>query len=315
MTNAAIKVPFHGANLFVVSHNGEPFVPMKPIVEGMGMAWQTQHRKLTERFSKGITEMVIPSVGGKQVMTCLALRKLNGWLQTISPNKVKPEIRDKVIQYQNECDDVLYEYWTTGEVKRKAKTSVDERTPLRDAVNLLVSKKHLMYPEAYAIIHQRFNVQSIEELDSEQIPVAVEYVHKLVLEGEFIGKADAIGSKTKRYNFPAETADPHDRTVGNAWMTPRVILDERNRAPELELLEALHLDGYDITGAKIRIHAMYGIVKQFIKMQNELSLARRHLSVVNDIIKNQTVQRGSNVSFSGSDIGVAYGGHPKRSLA
>lgn len=209
-----------------------------------------------------------------------------------------------------------YDDLVSGRIEQSApKTTVDERTPLRDAVNLLVSKKHLMYPEAYAIIHQRFNVQSIEELDSEQIPVAVEYVHKLVLEGEFIGKADAIGSKTKRYNFPAETADPHDRTVGNAWMTPRVILDERNRAPELELLEALHLDGYDITGAKIRIHAMYGIVKQFIKMQNELSLARRHLSVVNDIIKNQTVQRGSNVSFSGSDIGVAYGGHPKRSLA
>ena len=33
---------------------------------------------------------------------------------------------------------MLYEYWTTGEVKSKAKTTVDERTPLRDAVNLLV---------------------------------------------------------------------------------------------------------------------------------------------------------------------------------
>lgn len=39
-------------------------------------------------------------------MLCLALRKLNGWLQTISPNKVKPEIREKVVQYQEECDDV-----------------------------------------------------------------------------------------------------------------------------------------------------------------------------------------------------------------
>lgn len=57
-------------------------------------------------------------------MLCLALRKLNGWLQTISPNKVKPEIRDKVVQYQEECDDVLYEYWTKGQVTNPRKRSV-----------------------------------------------------------------------------------------------------------------------------------------------------------------------------------------------
>lgn len=34
-----IKVPFHGSNLFIIDHNGEPYTPMKPIVEGMGMSW------------------------------------------------------------------------------------------------------------------------------------------------------------------------------------------------------------------------------------------------------------------------------------
>ncbi len=116
------------------------------------------------------------------------------------------------------------------------------------------------------------------------------------------------------YNFPVETADPHDRKHGNAWMTPRVILDERNRAPELELLGELEKDGYDITGAKIRIHAMYGITKQFVEMQNELSVARRLLGSLNDVITNQTKERGSNVSFTGSNKGFAYGGLPKRKL-
>ena len=109
---STINVPFHGAELYVVNHNGEPYTPMKPIVEGMGMDWASQFTKLKQRFAKGIVEIAIPSVGGVQTMICLALRKLNGWLQTISPNKVRPEIRDNVIQYQEECDDVLYEYWT-----------------------------------------------------------------------------------------------------------------------------------------------------------------------------------------------------------
>ena len=187
---STINVPFHGNNLYVVNFNGEPYVPMKPIVEGMGLTWQSQFEKLKQRFSKGITEIVIPSKGGEQTMLCLALRKLAGWLHTISPNKVKPEIRDKVIKYQEECDDVLYEYWTTGEVKKKHKSTVQERNPLKNAVNLLVSKKGIMYPEAYSLVHQKFNVSSIEELTADQIPDAVEYIHKFVLEGEYIPKQE-----------------------------------------------------------------------------------------------------------------------------
>lgn len=187
---STINVPFHGNNLCVVNYNGEPYVPMKPIVEGMGLTWQSQFEKLKQRFSKGITEIVIPSKGGEQSMLCLALRKLAGWLHTISPNKVKPEIRDKVIKYQEECDDVLYEYWTTGEVKKKHTSTVQERNPLKNAVNLLVSKKGIMYPEAYSLVHQKFNVSSIEELTADQIPDAVEYIHKFVLEGEYIPKQE-----------------------------------------------------------------------------------------------------------------------------
>ena len=190
-TISTINVPFHGNNLYVVNYKGQPYVPMKPIVEGMGLTWQSQFEKIKQRFKSTITEIVIVAADGKERnMICLALRKLAGWLHTISPNKVKPEIRDKVIKYQEECDDVLYEYWTTGEVKKKHKSTVQERNPLKNAVNLLVSKKGIMYPEAYSLVHQKFNVSSIEELTADQIPDAVEYIHKFVLGGEYIPKQE-----------------------------------------------------------------------------------------------------------------------------
>lgn len=188
---STINVPFHGNNLYVVNFNGEPYVPMKPIVEGMGLAWGAQFAKLKQRFNSSVSEIEMVAEDGKlRNMVCIALRKLSGWLHTISPNKVKPEIRDKVIKYQEECDDVLYEYWTTGEVKKKHKSTVQERNPLKNAVNLLVSKKGIMYPEAYSLVHQKFNVSSIEELTADQIPDAVEYIHKFVLEGEYIPKQE-----------------------------------------------------------------------------------------------------------------------------
>lgn len=71
------------------------------------------------------------------------------------------------------------------------KTTKKERVPLKDAVNMLVGKaKFLNYSDAYKLIHHRFNVEHIEDIPQEQIPVAVEYVHHLM--GEYIPKAERI---------------------------------------------------------------------------------------------------------------------------
>ncbi|MFC2995609.1 Bro-N domain-containing protein [Acinetobacter sichuanensis] len=62
-----------------------------------------------------------------------------------------------------------------------AKTHKSEREPLTNAVNMLVAKtKHLNYSDAYKLVHQRFNVKSIDEISCDAIPVAVEYVHHLI---------------------------------------------------------------------------------------------------------------------------------------
>ncbi|MDM9639301.1 ORF6N domain-containing protein [Acinetobacter nosocomialis] len=62
-----------------------------------------------------------------------------------------------------------------------SKTHKSEREPLTSAVNMLVSKtKHLNYSEAYKLVHQRFNVKSIDEVPYDVIPIAVEYVHHLI---------------------------------------------------------------------------------------------------------------------------------------
>lgn len=130
-----ISVPFYGSTLLIVEHNGEPFTPMKPLVEGMGLAWEAQLRKLKGSAGRwGVTKMIIPSIDKHNSMTCLPLRKLFGWLQTLSPNKVKPSIRDRVIRYQNECDDVLWQYWA-AETRQPAPQVIE---PPRQARLLMV---------------------------------------------------------------------------------------------------------------------------------------------------------------------------------
>ncbi|MHC1788282.1 phage antirepressor N-terminal domain-containing protein [Solidesulfovibrio sp.] len=124
-------VQFHGKTLFVATVNNQPFTPMRPIVEGMGMAWSPQRVKLTANAGRwGVTMIVTPSEGGSQETLCMPLRKLPGWLMTINPKKVAPAIRETVTLYQDECDDALWDFWTKGEAvnKRKAPALPSPRT-------------------------------------------------------------------------------------------------------------------------------------------------------------------------------------------
>lgn len=74
-----------------------------------------------------------------------------------------------------------------------AKTTADDRTPLRQAVAALVGRKGIDYSTAYGMIHQRFNVGAIEDLPAEKLPEAVAYVHALTLHTGLTGEVlDAL---------------------------------------------------------------------------------------------------------------------------
>ena len=47
-----INVPFHGANLYLVEHQGQPFVPMKPVVEGIGLDWGGQFKRMSNNADR-----------------------------------------------------------------------------------------------------------------------------------------------------------------------------------------------------------------------------------------------------------------------
>ncbi len=69
-----------------------------------------------------------------------------------------------------------------------AKTTADDRTPLRQAVAALVGRKGIDYSTAYGMVHQRFNVGAIEDIPAEQLSEAVAYVHALTLHTGLVGE-------------------------------------------------------------------------------------------------------------------------------
>lgn len=178
-----MTVPFHNTELFLIEHNGQPYTPLRQIVQGMGLDWASQFTKIKQKFATCVVEITMQILGDDQSRshTCIPVRKLPAWLYSVNPNKVKPELRDTVIKYQEECDDVLWDYWTKGKAVNPRKSTPKDRENLRHAVSNLVSRVKINFSDAYNMVLQRFDKNHINEIPLDQLDEAVEYVHGLIL--------------------------------------------------------------------------------------------------------------------------------------
>ncbi|WP_256589817.1 phage antirepressor N-terminal domain-containing protein [Pseudomonas sp. Choline-02u-1] len=199
-------IPFRSASLLLVEKGGEPFVPMKPVVEGMGLAWQAQHAKLTSgRFNSVITMIVTTGVDGKQYeMSCLPLRKLPGWLMSIHASKVRPELRECVIAFQNECDDVLWLHWNKihAPVELAANTNYtligttigsDGFHCLSAVIDGKISRldkraKQSARMHIWSQVHKAFSVVRGEDIPAEKLESAMNFVAAYAIEGQYLPK-------------------------------------------------------------------------------------------------------------------------------
>lgn len=109
------KVDFFGDSIWAGRESDEEIlVAVKPIVEGLGLAWNAQFERIKrdEVLAEGIRVTRIPSPGGEQDTICLPLNLIPGFLFGISVERIgAPEIRAKVVVYKRECYAVLYAHF------------------------------------------------------------------------------------------------------------------------------------------------------------------------------------------------------------
>ncbi|OTA20472.1 antirepressor [Xenorhabdus beddingii] len=150
------------------------------------------YERNSDEFTSAMTETLKMSVSGNYQKTVRVFSLRGAHLVAMfSKTSVAKEFRKWVLDILDREVEKESEPVTT-------KTTVQERNPLKNAVNLLVSKKGIMYPEAYSLVHQRFNVEHIDELTIEQLPQAIEYVHKMALEGEYLGREELPAPEVKQ---------------------------------------------------------------------------------------------------------------------
>jgi phage anti-repressor protein len=130
-----LPVKFQDETLFITGVDSEPFTPIRPIVEALGLGWRDQLRKLKgggdntaplegdgdiptpsedgkqPAYRFGIVVVPTRTAGGVQQTLCIPVRKLPGYLYSVPASKVRVDLREKLIRYQNECDEVLWQHW------------------------------------------------------------------------------------------------------------------------------------------------------------------------------------------------------------
>lgn len=223
-------VTFHGDTIFCIDHHGEPFTPMKPIVSNMGLDWAGQFSKLRANASRwGIENISIPTESGIQEMVSMPVRKLPAYLNSINPNKVKPKLRPRIVLYQDESDNVLWDYWTKGRAERQTATTSqpmselpitpDQQCTLQTLVKSRIEaipaerRPKGAYPQVWSRFNNHFRLGSYKQLPQARMSEAIEYLMNMTIAQQELptGDTNTLSQVSDNaFNIPDNTQQAKD---------------------------------------------------------------------------------------------------------
>jgi P22_AR N-terminal domain len=90
------SIEFYGSRIYTVEKDGEHYVAMKPICEGIGIDWEGQRQRIMRHPVLKSTACMIKAVaedGKKRELLMLPIEMLHGWLFLIDSNKVNANAR------------------------------------------------------------------------------------------------------------------------------------------------------------------------------------------------------------------------------
>ncbi len=123
--------------------DGTILVPLRPVVEGLGLDWASQYQRLKRDtvLAEALRSVVVTTTDrGDRPMSALPLKLLPGFLFGLNASRVKPELREKIRRYQRECYDVLWNAFK-GDI---------QPTPPDPPVDLNPAQQALLLAEAVA---------------------------------------------------------------------------------------------------------------------------------------------------------------------
>ncbi|EDV0590627.1 hypothetical protein ZW96_001308 [Salmonella enterica subsp. enterica] len=161
-----------------------------------------------------------------------------------------------------------YDALVSGDAEKAvsiAKSTVDDRTPLRGLVNRIIAKYGTTYQSVYKLIHREFGVKHIDELSPKQTTEAMEYLATKAIEGEFIGKQTLPAPARLNINYPGNwwLQNSIATQKENAWAESDgvlnmslMVLKRKEESALGHILFELRNSGYNVDAGYIELNAM-----------------------------------------------------------
>lgn len=189
----ATQLSFHEHHFSAINRNNQIWLSSKDIAVALGYSKTNAithiYNTNTDEFTPGMTEIVETNTSGnlKARSRIFSLRGAH-LIAMFARTQLAKEFRKWVLDILDKEVGA-----PVNEQPSESTTTTDDRTPLRDAVNMLVGKRGMAYDDAYKMIHHRFGVRHIDQLTTAQMLEAIEYIHCLVIDGPARGTAPLNG--------------------------------------------------------------------------------------------------------------------------
>lgn len=105
-------VPFEGDELVAAKQSdGTILVAFSRLCENLGLNRRGQVQRVQRHaiMNRGLVSVAVDTEGGPQTIQCLRLDLLPLWLSGVQASRVKPELQEKLIRYQEEAATVLWD--------------------------------------------------------------------------------------------------------------------------------------------------------------------------------------------------------------
>lgn len=127
-----VTVKFHNDDIEII----DTFVSVKKLCQNIGITGlDDQYKKIKKDESFESKSIDIEINGVIQEVIVIPISKINGWLFSVSANKVKPEVKQKLIEYKKECFNVLNNYFNHGIAINHRATESDMQKILSELEN------------------------------------------------------------------------------------------------------------------------------------------------------------------------------------
>ncbi|EBQ4063553.1 structural protein [Salmonella phage Arash] len=122
----------------LVDDKGQPQVPIHPLIEAIGLGYNEEYDRLRKDRRFSIAQLTLRTESGAVIdEVVVPLSKLHGFLMAIDPTSASSEAAARLDMFQNECVEVLNDYWNKGvALNLRKELGNTEATNYRDARKL-----------------------------------------------------------------------------------------------------------------------------------------------------------------------------------